>query len=289
MTTPPSARPQVAASVPEPEVPLPALGASVRRTSALPVSPGVWLALAAASVVGAAAFGWPLLVAPQSGLAHAADAPVALGLVLAGVLTVVHLALGSSGVDVKAVALLGLLAAVGAILRPLSAGTAGVELVFTVIILGGRVLGPGFGFALGSTTLAVSALLTGGVGPWLPFQMFAASWVGLGAGMVATRVRGRAEVVVLAVYGALAAFGYGLAMNLSFWPFTAGTQTALSFVPGAPITENLGRLAMFTLATSLGWDVGRAVTTALAIALVGAPVLVLLRRAAVRAAFTTPQ
>ena len=47
-------------------------------------------------------------------------------------------------------------------------------------------LGPGFGFALGATTLMSSALITGGVGPWLPFQMIAAgcatklvfSWAG---------------------------------------------------------------------------------------------------------------
>ena len=41
----------------------------------------------------------------------------------------------------------------------------------------------------------------------------------------------------------------------------------------------------FTVATSLGWDIGRAVTTAVGVALVGAPVLRLLRRTAARAAF----
>ena len=35
--------------------------------------------------------------------------------------------------------------------------------------------GPALGFLLGSTALLTSALLTGGVGPWLPFQMLAAS------------------------------------------------------------------------------------------------------------------
>ena len=56
-------------------------------------------------------------------------------------------------------------------------------------MLGERVSGrQWFGFALGSTTLFASALLTGGVGPWLPFQMLAASWVGLGAGLLPRRV-----------------------------------------------------------------------------------------------------
>ncbi|MDO8120606.1 ECF transporter S component [Isoptericola sp. b490] len=246
-------------------------------------------ALALSCAVGLAAFCWPLLVAPGAGLAHATDAPLILGAVLACVLVVVHLALVDGGMDVKAVALLGLLSAVGAALRPLSAGTAGVELVFTVLVLGGRVLGAGFGFALGATTLGVSALLTGGVGPWLPFQMLGAAWVGLGAGLLPRAPRGRLEVAMLAGYGAVAAFVYGTAMNLSFWPFTLGADTALSFVPGAPLGDNLRRLLAFTAATSLGWDLGRAVTTAVGVALVGAPVIALLRRAASRARFATPE
>ena len=55
--------------------------------------------------------------------------------------------------DAKAVAMLGVLAAVGAALRPLGAGTAGLEPMFFLLILGGRVFGPGFGFVLGAVTL----------------------------------------------------------------------------------------------------------------------------------------
>ena len=68
-------------------------------------------------------------------------------------------------------AILGVLSAVNAILRGVSAGTGGVELVFFLLILAGRVFGPGFGFVLGCTSLFASALMTAGVGPWLPFQM----------------------------------------------------------------------------------------------------------------------
>ena len=62
-------------------------------------------------------------------------------------------AFGEDGLDVRALAMLGLLAAVGAVLRPLSAGTAGIETVLVLLVLGGRVFGAGFGFLLGSTTL----------------------------------------------------------------------------------------------------------------------------------------
>ena len=65
----------------------------------------------------------------------------------------------------------GVLSAVNAVLRALSPGLAGVELTFFLLILAGRVYGPGFGFVLGCTSLFASALLTAGVGPWLPFQM----------------------------------------------------------------------------------------------------------------------
>src|SRR5690606_33390907 len=140
------------------------------------------------------------------------------------------------------------------------------------------VLGPGFGFALGTTTIFTSALLTGGVGPWMPFQMLAASWVGLGAGLLPGSWRGRREVGVLALYGAAGAFAFGIAMNLSFWPFQLGLGSELSFVPGEPAGTNLRRFAVYSLATSLGWDVGRALTTGLGLVLLGRPVLAALRR-----------
>ena len=257
-------------------------------THALPLGRRTGAVLGLASAAGLLAFGWPLLLRPGSPLADELEAPLVLAGVLVAVVGVVLVALGDRGIEVKALAVLGLLTGVGAVLRPLSAGTAGVELVFVVVVLGGRVLGPGFGFALGSTTVFASALLTGGVGPWLPFQMLAASWVGLGAGLLPRRLRGGAEVGVVALYGAAAAFAYGLLMNLSFWPFTLGTGTGLSFVPGDPVADNLRRFLLFTGATSLGWDVGRAVTTAVGVTVLGPGVLAALRRTATRAAFGPP-
>jgi len=243
------------------------------------------LALLLASLLGLLAFGWPLVVQPGATLADGTDAPLVLGVVVAAALGVLFVGLGDGGIDVKAVAMLGLLSAVGALLRPVAGGTGGVETVFLVIVLGARVFGPGFGFVLGSTTLLASALLTGGVGPWLPFQMLAASWVGLGAGLLPGRLRGWREVAALAGYGAVAALAYGWAMNLAFWPFQLGAGTAISFVPGDPVAENLRRFVLYSLATSLAWDLGRALTTAVGVAVLGRPVLATLRRAAVQAVF----
>ncbi len=140
--------------------------------------------------------------------------------------------LTSGALDAKAVAMLGVLAAVGGALRALGPGTAGLEPSFAVIILGGRVLGRGFGFVLGAVTLFVGALLTGGVGPWLPFQMLAAAWVGFGAGCLPPG-RGRVEVGVVAAYGAVVGLAYGFVLNLWFWPF-ASYGPEVSYVAGRP-------------------------------------------------------
>lgn len=258
------------------------LGSSAR---AVPLGARSAVVLALVSMAGVLAFCWPLLVDPSATLDDATVAPLVLGVVLLGVLGAALVAFGAEGLDVRAVAMLGLLAAVGAVLRPLSAGSAGIETVFVLLVLGGRVFGAGFGFVLGATTLFASALLTGGVGPWLPFQMLAASWVGMGAGLLPRARRGWPEIVLLCGYGALAAFGFGLALNLSFWPFTLGMASELSFVAGAPVTENLHRFLAFSVATSLGWDIGRAITTVVGIAVLGPIVLPLLRRAATRARF----
>ncbi|EME97151.1 hypothetical protein H340_27860, partial [Streptomyces mobaraensis NBRC 13819 = DSM 40847] len=134
------------------------------------------VALLLLTVAGVMAFGWPLLAAPASGLAHSGDAPWLFAALLPLLLAVAVATIADTGLDAKAVAMLGVLAAVGAALRPLGAGTAGIEPMFFLMVLAGRVLGPGFGFVLGALSMFASALLTGGVGPWMPFQMLAMGW-----------------------------------------------------------------------------------------------------------------
>jgi energy-coupling factor transport system substrate-specific component len=259
-------------------------GAGAALPAAIRIRPRAALALAVAASIGVAAVGWPLLVSPHAAVGHSGAAPWIFALLLPVVLAVVLAEIAEGGMDAKAVAMLGVLSALGAAIRPVGAGTAGIETVFFLLVLAGRVFGPGFGFVLGNTMLFASALLTGGVGPWLPYQMLGAAWVALGAGLL-PRCRGRVELVLLAGYGVLAALSYGLVLNLSFWPFATGTGSALSYLPGAPLGDNLTRLAAFTLATSLGWDIGRALTTAALVLLTGPVLLRALRRAARRARF----
>lgn len=250
------------------------------------------IAIVLASVVGVIAFGWPLLADPESSvIAHSSDAPWFFALFLPMLLSVVLAQVSDGGMNARSVAMLGVLAAVVCVLRPLGAGTAGIEPIWVVLVLGGRALGPGFGFVLGATSLGASALITGGVGPWLPFQMMAAAWVGLGAGLIpmprgaAPRAR-RAEVVALTAYAGVATYAYGLLMNLWLWPFTAGLAPAIAFDPGAPISENLAHWIGFSIATSLAFDIPRTVLSVVLVALLARPVLATLRRSGRRAVFT---
>jgi energy-coupling factor transport system substrate-specific component len=241
--------------------------------------------LAATSLVGLVAFLWPFLAQPGSGLSHNADAPWLFVLIIALLAALVVAELSDGGLDAKTVAVLGVLAAAGGALRVLGAGTAGLEPMFFLLVVAGRVLGRGVGFVLGALAVLVGAFLTGGVGPWAPFQMIAAGWVGFGAGCL-PRASGRTERAMLAGYGLVAGLVFGLLMNLWFWPFLAsGAPAGMGFVPGDPVAANLSRYGTFYLATSLGWDLPRGVLTAVLVMVAGRPVLASLRRGTRRAAF----
>jgi energy-coupling factor transport system substrate-specific component len=258
------------------------------RATVLEVRPRAALALLLTSSLGLLAFLWPLLVSADSPLATVGDATLLFVLLLPLLVAVVLSELADGGMDARTVAMLGVLAAAGAALRPLGTGIAGFEPVFFLLVLAGRAFGPGFGFALGATTLFASALVTAGVGPWLPFQMLGAAWVATGAGLLPARLRGRAELALLGAYGAVAGLAYGLLLNLTVWPFVLRGATALSFVPGDAVVDNLRRFVAFSLATSLGFDVPRALLTGSLVVVTGRPLLRALRRAGRRAAFDAP-
>jgi energy-coupling factor transport system substrate-specific component len=181
--------------------------------------------------------------------------------------------------NAKLIAVLGVLTAANAVLRGVP-GPAGFTLVFILPILCGYVYGPTFGFLLGVFSLAVSGFLGFGVGPWLPFQMFAAGWVGLFSGWL-PRLKNHplAEALMLAGWGMILGFAFGVLMNVYFWPyvFTPG-QSEMYWQPGLPLVEILQRYAVFYAVTSLWWDLARAVGNFVLLLLFAAPVVRLLRR-----------
>jgi energy-coupling factor transport system substrate-specific component len=229
------------------------------------------------------AFFWPFVVVPGT-FSSTETPPLMFGVLLALILAVVFAEIADGGIDAKALAMLGVLSAINAALRPLDAGTAGIETVFFLLVLAGRVFGAGFGFALGCTSLFASALLTGGVGPWMPYQMFGCAWIGMLAGLLPP-LRGKAEIAMLAAYGAVAGYLFGFLLNLSFWPFSVDPTSSIAYRPGLSFLEQWHRYLLFDATTSLGWDTGRAVTNVVAILLAGPAILAAFRRAARRANF----
>jgi len=262
----------------------PAVG---HRASGFAPAGAARLAYLLVSVLGAAAFLYPFWLpaegAPAS--AHSADAPLLAAAVGAVVLVALALEVRRGSMNAATVALLGVLGAMGGLLRLLDLPGGGNG-VFFLVILAGAAFGPRFGLLLGLTAMAVGAVVTGGIGPWLPFQMLGLAWMGAGAGYVGrlgVRLTPRAEVGALAVYGWLWGFGYGAILNLWFWPFQRDGGP-LSWAPGMGLGETLSHYWSFYVATSFAWDAAGAFTNALLIAATGVPVLGALRRVAHRLA-----
>ena len=252
---------------------------------------GKWisnLSILVAGIGSVLMFAWPFFISSES----AAEADVAQVVFIALmpvmlVLILVEVATGEIGS--KQIALLGVLIALNAVIRLLGAGTAGIETAFFLIIIAGYVFGAGFGFLLGTGSLLVSALITGGVGPWLPFQMMAAGLIGIGAGLLPRFSRRFAKLTVLITYAIPASFAYGFLMTLWNWPFLAGSESSISYITGAGAIENLVRFIQFQLLTGgLIWDLGRAITTVTLIAVTGPLLLGSLQRAASKAGFVRP-
>ena len=255
---------------------------------AVPLGRSSALSIAALSLIGVVSFLWPFVAPADSFLViNSSEAPLLFAIIIPLLLTTVFSQVSDGVLNAKAIALLGALAAVIAVLRPLGAGLGGIEPIWVILILAGRALGPGFGFLLGSISLLASAMFTGGVGPWLPFQMLAAAWVGLGAGLL-PKASGKWEILLMSLYAAIACVAFGFVMNLWFWPFSLNLPEQIAFTPGAATGENLLAWIRFNITTSLGFDLPRAALTVILIALIGSPILQLLRRASRKASFGTP-
>ena len=227
--------------------------------------------LAAISAAGVALFLWPFtgLGAPGA----AAAVAVSLGCVV--VLLAVEAM--SRRLDTRGLAVIAAIAAIDSALRlALVSGIGGFSPIFLLILCAGYAMGAEFGFLCGATTLLVSALVTAGVGPWLPYEMIAAGGVGAAAGLAGAHRRGcapsRRDVVVLAMVGIVCGFAYGAVMDIWDWTFFRGAA-GIGYVAGLSVGATAARFAHFYLATSLVYDCFRAVGNAVLVALLATPVL----------------
>jgi energy-coupling factor transport system substrate-specific component len=246
------------------------------------------LVLLVASLVGLAAFLYPfvlpgLVQLSDENAAHGQLAPLLFAgvTVLCLVAMLVTIADDHGGVArSKTVALLGVLVAIDATLR-LVPSIAGASPVFLLIMLVGAVFGAAMGFQMGALTILLSAFITGGIGPWLPFQMLGAGWIGMTAGWLPRFASDSRRLVALALFGGVWGLLFGMLMNIWFWPFAApgaGADASLYWTPDLSVGETLARYARFYLATSLGFDTVRAVGNVVLVLALGRPILRLLER-----------
>ncbi len=213
-----------------------------------------------------------------------------LGISLLGLLSEAQ----QSASSARLVALAGVLIAANSVLRFIEVaipGPGGFSPIFFLIILSGYIFGAQFGFLIGALTLFVSALITGGMGPWLPSQMFTAGWVGMSAGILAPLSKKlnweekKGEIILLTLWGALWGLLYGAIMNLWSWPFISGPADQY-WQPGLTWQMTLKRYGVFYLATSLIWDLSRSLGNVIFIGLFGKAILKVLRRFKQRFVFT---
>jgi energy-coupling factor transport system substrate-specific component len=241
-----------------------------------------FIGLLAASLIGGFLFLLPYLgIDPPGG---SIPASAALGTVVA----LGAIEIGARRLDAKGIALLAALAALAAGMRlALVTGFAGFSPFFFLVLCAGYVFGPSYGFLTGTVAMLVSAIVTGGLGPWLPYQIFAAGWVGLGAGLLSgglDRRPSRRDIALLAGYGLIAGFAYGAVMDLWDWAFFQGAPD-LGYVTGLGTGGTIARFGQFYLLTSAGYDAFRAVGNAALVAALGPAVLASLARLRARSTF----
>lgn len=237
-----------------------------------------------AGIIGILALIYPFVAVAatdnSAGASTALTTPLLTTLLISLCLAVLLVELQGQAAGAKTVAALGIMVAATATLRFIEVaipGPAGFSPIFAPIILGGYVFGARFGFLLGAMTMLVSAFMTAGVGPWLPYQMFTAGWVGLTAGWLPHLKRGRGELFLLLGF----AFGWGLLygaiMNLYTWPYFAG-DSATTWAPGVGVADTIRRYAAFYVTTSLLWDSAAAVGNVILILALGLPTVKALDR-----------
>lgn len=244
------------------------------------------LLLVATTIAGIAAFLYPFILPVTTGLGaeptrvRTTEAPIILAAVTALCLLALLGELSTSPSAGKMAALLGVLVAIDATLR-LVPTLLGASPIFLLILLVGVVYGPPIGFVMGSLTLLVSAVLTGGIGPWLPFQMLGAGWMGLTAGFLPAPFNGRRHLILLAAFSAAWGFAYGALLNLYAWPYTAPGiegEVGLYWSSTLTLSEAITNYLRFYVVTSVTYDAFRAVANALLVLLLGGPIIIVLER-----------
>jgi energy-coupling factor transport system substrate-specific component len=248
-----------------------------------------WLIYFLTTGLGIFAYIYPLLETTNQRILSSNrqnELPIMMAMILALCSIVLIYEIQQYRLNTKLIALLGILIAINSTLRFIDLTLpvlGGFSPVFFLILITGYVFGGRMGFLMGSLTMLVSALITGGVGPWLPNQMLTAGWVGVSAALarrlvLLTRQENKpAEWIILLIFGFLWGYLFGAITNLWFWPFLSGPSNQ-QFAPGSNLLVSMRNYGVFYLATSLIWDTTRAIGNILLILFFGKATIKVLRR-----------
>ncbi len=241
--------------------------------------------LIATSALGALLLFWPLFASPES--IHSwqnIGAPLLTVMIIPAMIALAVSEVIGKSFNTRQLAILAVVTAVAAAVRPLGAGVAGIEPMWIIVIVAGNALGPTSGFVVGSAAIATSSLFTGSIGPWLPYQMLMAAWIGAGAGFITKSKRW--QVASLGLYALVATFFFGWLMNLWFWPTSVGLAQGIAFNPATTATERISAWVHFSLISSVGFDIPRALFSAIGVTLTAPALLKTIHRANRRALIT---
>ena len=241
------------------------------------------LPIAIVSLAGIALFAWPF-----AGSALPASTP-AWALTLACLAGLFLVEAGTRQLDARGIALLAAIAAIDTALRlAVIVGIGGFSPIYFLVLCAGYALGPSYGFLAGAMSILVSAFAGGGVGPWVPYQVFAVGWVGAAAGVAGhwgNHLPGRRDLIALAAVGALMGWVVGALLDVQDWVAVYRGNPTLGWQPGMDVATALVHFGRYYLLTSLAYDTFRAVGNAAMVLALGAPVLAALARLRARLTF----
>ncbi|NIM95179.1 MAG: ECF transporter S component [Anaerolineales bacterium] len=237
------------------------------------------------NLVGVAAFLFPLWAPTQP--SSATDRTALL--IFSGAVALLLLALISeaqTGLTIHTIAIIGTLVGLNTVFRlietmiPLPGG---FSPVFLLIILVGYSFGARLGFLMGALTMLVSGPLTiGGLGPWTPYQMLAAGWVGMGAALLP---KGKMVLPSLVIYATLWGWLYGALTSMYFWPYAISAPD-IGWEPGLGPLETLIRYGRYYLVSSFIWDSARSIGNFILMLILGSSLVKALDRFKRRARVT---
>ncbi|MEY4322684.1 MAG: hypothetical protein RL410_465 [Actinomycetota bacterium] len=250
-----------------------------------PTNKRIDVLLIATSILGGLLLFWPLFANAESIRSwQNIGAPLLTVMLIPAMIALAVSEVIGKNFNTRQLAILAVITAVAAAVRPLGAGVAGIEPLWIIVIIAGSALGPTSGFVVGSASIATSSLFTGSIGPWLPYQMLMGAWIGAGAGLVSYSKK--KNVALLALYALFSTFFFGWLMNLWFWPTSVGLAQDVAFNPATSPADRFSAWIHFSLISSVGFDIPRALFTAIGVALAAPSLLKTIRRANRRAVIT---